>query len=189
MIPFKYILITRTNFGYFFRPLDLYIIRWCKKIGCFHKVKKEINLWRWVRYSRILTCSSMGMNRHTDIKNIVFQKTNMESFDNKRRKLLKIHFFINLRRKIIFLRAHFCVIKQSLENIVTILWKSPKRVTYSLTNTISHDHICYSMCWSHRIAHMVVIILIIVRGRDHVDHSNNLHDRPWCARILWFSLP
>ena len=44
------------------------------------------------------------------------------------------------------LRAHFCVIKQTFENIVEILWKSPKRVTYSLTNNISHDHICYSMC-------------------------------------------
>ena len=48
-------------------------------------------------------------------------------------------------KKIIFLRAHFCVIKQNLENIVDFLCKSPKRVTYSLKNNISHDHICYSM--------------------------------------------
>ena len=43
----------------------------------------------------------------------------MESYNNKRRKLLKIH--INLRKKIIFLRAHFSVIKQNLENIVKML--------------------------------------------------------------------
>ena len=73
-------------------------------------------------------------------------KTSMESYNNKRRKLLKIHFFINLRTKLIFQRAHFSVIQQNLENIVSFLWKSPKRVTYSLTNNISHDHICYSMC-------------------------------------------
>ena len=73
-------------------------------------------------------------------------KISMESYNNKRRKLLKIHFFINLRKKILFLRAHFCVIKQNLENIVEFLWKSPKRVTYFLTNNISHDHICYSVC-------------------------------------------
>ena len=94
----------------------------------------------------MLTCSSMGMNRHTDIKEIVFKKTSMESYNNKWRKFLKIHFFINLRTKIIFLRAQFCVIKQNFENIVEYLWKSPKRLTYSLTNNISHDHICYSMC-------------------------------------------
>ena len=70
----------------------------------------------------------------------------MESYDNKRWKLLKIHFLINLRKKIIFLRAHFCVIKQNFENIVEFLGKSPKTVTYSLTNNISHDHICHSMC-------------------------------------------
>ena len=45
-----------------------------------------------------------------------------------------------------FLWAHFCVIKQNLENIVEFVWKSPKRVTYSLMNNSSHDHICYSMC-------------------------------------------
>ena len=39
-----------------------------KKIGCFHDVKNERNFLRWVGYSRILTCSSMGMNWHTDIK-------------------------------------------------------------------------------------------------------------------------
>ena len=97
----------------------------------------------WVGYSRILTCSSMGLNRYTDITKIVFLKTSMESYDNKRRKLLKIHFFINLRKKNNFLRAHFCVIK---ENIANFFFKSPKRVIYSLTNNISHEHICYSMC-------------------------------------------
>ena len=47
--------------------------------------------------------------------------------------------------KIIFPRGHFCVIKQNLKNIGKIVRKSPKRVTYSLTNNISHDHICYSI--------------------------------------------
>ena len=56
----------------------------------------------------------MGMNRHTDINKNRILKT---SYNNKRQKLLKIHFFINLRKKIIFLRAHFCAIKQNLENI------------------------------------------------------------------------
>ena len=45
----------------------------------------------------------------------------MESYNNKRRKLLKIHFFINLRKKIFFLRAHFCVIMQNLKIIVEFL--------------------------------------------------------------------
>ena len=45
----------------------------------------------------------------------------MESYNNKRRKVLKIHFFINLRKKISVLRAHFCVIKQNFENIVVFL--------------------------------------------------------------------
>ena len=73
------------------------------KIGCFN----ERNCWRWVRYSRILTCSSMGINRHTDIKKNRISKTSMESYDNKRWKLLKIHFFINLRKKIIFYELIF----------------------------------------------------------------------------------
>ena len=42
----------------------------------------------------------------------------MESYNSKRQKLLKLQFFINLRKKIIFLRAHFFVIKQNVENIV-----------------------------------------------------------------------
>ena len=70
----------------------------------------------------------------------------MESYDNKRRKLLKIHFHINLCKKIIFLRAHFCVIKHNFENIVNFFEKLSKRVTYSLTNNICLEHICYSMC-------------------------------------------
>ena len=41
----------------------------------------------------------MGMNRHTDIKKIVILKTSMESNNNKWRKLLKIHYFISLRKK------------------------------------------------------------------------------------------
>ena len=61
----------------------------------------------------------MGMNRHTDIKKSYF-KTSVESYNNKRQKLLKIHLFINLRKKK-FLRAHFCVIKQNVENIVEFL--------------------------------------------------------------------
>ena len=37
----------------------------------------------------------------------------MESYNNKRRKLFKVHLFINLRKEIAFLRADFCVIKQN----------------------------------------------------------------------------
>ena len=71
----------------------------------------------------------------------------MQSYDNKRRKFLKIHFFINLRKQVIFLRVHFCIIKQNIENIVNFFGKSPKRkIIYSLTNNISHEHICFSMC-------------------------------------------
>ena len=89
---------------------------------------------------------TMEMNRHTDIKKNRILKTSIESYNNKRWKLLKIYFFINLRNKNKFSTSSFCVIKQSLENIVEFLWKSPKRVTYSLMNNISHEHICYSMC-------------------------------------------
>ena len=45
----------------------------------------------------------------------------MESYNNKWWKLLKIHFFINLRKNIIFLRARFGVINQNVENIVKFL--------------------------------------------------------------------
>ena len=62
----------------------------------------------------------MGMNRRTDMKKNRILKTSMES-SNKRRKLLKIDCFIILRKIIIFLRAHFCVIKQNFENIVEFL--------------------------------------------------------------------
>ena len=111
-------------------------------------------------YSRIVTCSSMEMNRqNTDIKNSIL-KTSMESYNNKRRKLLKLHFFINLRKKIICLLAHFCVIKQNLENIVEFLLKSSKRVTYSLTNNISHDHICYSMCNVNMLIILTICIIV-----------------------------
>ena len=141
MIPFKYILITRTNFGYFFTLIDFHIVRWKiqKKLSASIKLRKKEIFWRWVGYFRILTCSSMGMNRHTDIKKNRILKTSMESYDNKRRKLLQIHFLINLRKNII------CVMKQNLKNIVKYLWKSQKRFTYSLTNNISPDHICYSV--------------------------------------------
>ena len=76
MIPFKYILITRTNFGYFLHTVRFayHKMKDAKKFRCFNEVKKGRNFWRWVGYSRILTCSSMGMNRHTDIKKFVFQK-------------------------------------------------------------------------------------------------------------------
>ena len=63
----------------------------------------------------------MGMNRHTDIKENRILKTSTESYNNKRGQFLKIHFFINLRKIIIFQRAHFYVIKQYLENIVEFL--------------------------------------------------------------------
>ena len=60
----------------------------------------------------------MRMNRYTDIKKNRILKTSLESYDNKRRKFLKIHFFINLRKKKIFF-----VIKQNFENMVQIFWK------------------------------------------------------------------
>ena len=63
----------------------------------------------------------MGMNRHTDIKKNRISKTILESYDNKRQKFFKIHFFINLRKKVIVLLAHFCVIKHNFENIANIL--------------------------------------------------------------------
>ena len=63
-------------------------------------------------------------------------------------------------KKIIFIRAHFCVIKQNFENIVPIFGKSRKRVTYSLTNSISHEHICCSMCNVNML--IIVITCIIV---------------------------
>ena len=44
----------------------------------------------------------MGMNRHTDIKKNRILKASMESYHNSRLKLLKIHFIINLPKKIIF---------------------------------------------------------------------------------------
>ena len=52
----------------------------------------------------------------------------MEIYNNKRRKLVKIHFSINLRKTIIFLLAHFCVIKHNFENIVEFLLKSLKEL-------------------------------------------------------------
>ena len=45
----------------------------------------------------------------------------MENYDNKRCELLKIYFFLNPRKKLIFLREHFCVIKQNFENILEIV--------------------------------------------------------------------
>ena len=54
----------------------------------------------------------MGMNRHTDIKKNRISKTSMESYNNKRRKLLKIHFFINLRKKIIFYELNFVLLSK-----------------------------------------------------------------------------
>ena len=115
------------------------------KIGCFHEVKKERNFWRLVWYSRILTCSSMAMNRHTDIQQIVFQKQAWKAMiinDENCSKYISLSIWVKKN----CLRANFCAIKQNLDNIVEILWKSPKRVTYSLKNNISYDHICYSMC-------------------------------------------
>ena len=97
-------------------------------------------------YSRILTCSSMRMNWHTDMKKIVFKKQAWKAMIINGEICSKYISLSICVKKIIFLRSHFCVIKQKFENIVEILWKSPNRVTYSLTNDIFHDHICYSMC-------------------------------------------
>ena len=63
----------------------------------------------------------MGINRNTEIKKNRIAKNKRGSYDNKRRTLLKIHFFINLRQNIIFIRANFCFIKQNVENIVKML--------------------------------------------------------------------
>ena len=76
MIPFKYVLITRTTFGYFFHTVRFAyrMMKHAKKLGASIKLrKKEIFEDGWGILD-ILTCSSMGMNRHTDIKKIVFQK-------------------------------------------------------------------------------------------------------------------
>ena len=111
-------------------------------------------------YSRILTCSSMRINRHTDIKTNVFQKQTCKAMIINSGNCSKYISLSICVKKIIFVYGHFCVIKQNLEKIVNILWKSPKRVTYSLTNTISHDHICYSMCIVNRL--IIVTTCIIV---------------------------
>ena len=63
----------------------------------------------------------MGKNRHTEIKKNRILKTSMESYNNKRRKLLKKHFFMNLRKKNNFSTSSFCVIKHNMENIVEFL--------------------------------------------------------------------
>ena len=42
MLPFKYILITRTNLVYIFTPLDLHIIGWkMQKMGSSIKLRKK----------------------------------------------------------------------------------------------------------------------------------------------------
>ena len=115
---------------------------------------------RDVTYAEVYNSSGLGQETETfisahakacskivtilnDIKKIVFKNQtwkamiiNGENFS----KYISLSICVN---KIIFIRAHFCVIKQNLENIVEIMGKSPKRVTYSLTNNISHDDICY----------------------------------------------
>ena len=94
MIPFKYILITL---------FDLYVLRWQmqKQLGASFKLRKK---------------EMFEDGRGT----LEFEHADqcIESCNNKRRTLLKIHFFINMRKKMIFPRANFCVIKQNLENIV-----------------------------------------------------------------------
>ena len=60
----------------------------------------------------------MGMNRHTDIKKILFQKQAWKAMIINHENCSK-HISLSICvKKIIFLIAHFCVIKQ---NIVEIL--------------------------------------------------------------------
>ena len=134
MIQFKYIFYYAYKLRIFFHTVRFaYHKMKDAKNGCFHEVQKERNFWRWVWHSLILTCTSMGMNRHINIKKIVFQKQAWKAMIINGENCSKWIFYH-------FLRAHFFVIKQNLENIVEIVWKSPKRVTYSLTNNIFHDH-------------------------------------------------
>ena len=73
-------------------------------------------------YTRILTCRSIGMNRHTDItKKIVFKKQAWKAMIINAEICLK-YISLSISVKIIIsLRSHFCVIKQNLENIVELL--------------------------------------------------------------------
>ena len=84
----------------------------------------------------------MGLNGYTDIRQIVFKKQAMIINGGNCLKYISLSICV----KTIFLRANFCVITQNVENIVKIFGKSSKRVTYSLTNDIAREHICYSMC-------------------------------------------
>ena len=82
MIPFKYILLlvqTSDIFSHCHQKM-----KDANKFGACIKLGKKENFDRWVGYSRILTCSSTGMNRHTDIDKNRISKTSMESYDNKR---------------------------------------------------------------------------------------------------------
>ena len=91
-----------------------------------------------------------------------YLKTSMKSYDNKLWNCSNTFLYKSVYKQIIFLRAHFCVINQNLENIVKFLWKSPKKVAYSLTNNISHDHIFYSMCN----VNMMIIVTICIIAHD-----------------------
>ena len=44
-----------------------------KKLGASIKLRKKEKFLNVGGYTRILTCSSIGMNRNTDLKNIVFK--------------------------------------------------------------------------------------------------------------------
>ena len=63
-----------------------------------------------------------------DLKENVFKnKRRMKSYNNKQRKLLKIHFFTNLRKIVSCLRAHFCVIKQNFETIADFFYENQRK--------------------------------------------------------------
>ena len=68
----------------------------------------------------------MGFNRHTDIKKIVFKKQAGKAMIINGGNCSKCIPLSICVKKIFFLRAHFCVIKQNLGNIVEMIRKDLK---------------------------------------------------------------
>ena len=63
-------------------------------------------------YSRILTCSSMGMNRHTDIKKIVFQKQAWKAMIINGENYSKYISLSICLKKIIFYELNFVLLRK-----------------------------------------------------------------------------
>ena len=76
MIPFKYILIIRTNFGYLFTLLDLHIVRWKKLDTSIKLRKKEIfeDGWGILDYEHVVQWELIDI---LALKKIVSKKTSM----------------------------------------------------------------------------------------------------------------